>query len=197
MRSSTRPRSRCPQGGKKRKKCGAVFSPAKKVPMHKKQKGSKNTALASSCTCSRRRRWWNKKSKNVALPRPHYEGITGGSCGGWWPLQGKYEKSSARNSGAGFCTPPPARESIRVQTACIATCRALFAGWHLAAVYVAMHIMSRVQRERWFLALRPCSGQGLFFFPCSRASLLHQKTFSYVLLLLLPYNFSIRLHICY
>ena len=91
----------------------------------------------------------------------------------------------------------PARESIRVQTACIATCRALFAGWHLAAVYVAMHIMSRVQRERWFLALRPCSGQGLFFFPCSRASLLHQKTFSYVLLLLLPYNFSIRLHICY
>ena len=55
----------------------------------------------------------------------------------------------------------------------------------------------RVQRERWFLALRPCSGQGLFFFPCSRASLLHQKTFSYVLLLLLPYNFSIRLHICY
>ena len=74
--------------------------------MHKKQKGSKNTALASSCTCSRRRRWWNKKSKNVALPRPHYEGITGGSCGGWWPLQGKYEKSSARNSGAGFCTPP-------------------------------------------------------------------------------------------
>ena len=108
MRSSTRPRSRCPQGGKKRKKCGAVFSPAKKVPMHKKQKGSKNTALASSCTCSRRRRRrWNKKSKNVALPRPHYEGITGGSCGGWWPLQGKYEKSSARNSGAGFCTPPP------------------------------------------------------------------------------------------
>ena len=92
----------------------------------------------------------------------------------------------------------PARESIRVQTACIATCRALFARWHLAAVYVAMHIMSRVQRERWFLALRPCSGQGLFFFPCSRASLLHQKTFSYVLLLLLlPYNFSIRLHICY
>ena len=109
MRSSTQPRSRCLQGGKKRKKCGAVFSPAKKVPMHKKQEESKNTALASSCTCSRRRRrrCWNKKSKNVALPRPHYEGITGGSCGGWWPLQGKYEKSSARNSGAGFCTPPP------------------------------------------------------------------------------------------
>ena len=45
--------------------------------------------------------------------------------------------------------------------------------------------LCRVQRERWFLALRPCSGQGLFFFPCSRASLLHQKTSSYVLLLLL------------
>ena len=111
MRSYTRPRSRCSQGEKKRKKCGAVFSPAKKVPMHKKQEESKNTALASSCTCSRRRRrrrrrrWWNKKSKNVALPRPHYEGITGGSCGGCWPLQGKYEKSSARNSRAGFCTP--------------------------------------------------------------------------------------------
>ena len=138
-------------GGKKRKKCGTVFSHAKKVPMHKKQEGSKNTALASSCTCSRRRRrrrrWWNKKSKNVALPRPHYEGITGGSCGGWWPLQGKYEKSSARNSRAGFCTPPPARESIRVQTACIATCRALFAGWHLAAVYVAMHILSSTTRK--------------------------------------------------
>ena len=85
-----------------------------------------------------------------------------------------------------------ARESIRVQTACIATCRALFAGWHLAAVYVAMHIMSRVQRERWFLALRPCFGQGLFFFParglhfCIRR-LLH--TFFFF--------FSIRLHICY
>ena len=45
--------------------------------------------------------------------------------------------------------------------------------------------LCRVQRERWFLALRPCFGQGLFFFPCSRASLLHQKTSSYVLLLLL------------
>ena len=26
---------------------------------------------------------------SVALARPHYEGITGGSCGGRWPLQGK------------------------------------------------------------------------------------------------------------
>ena len=41
----------------------------------------------------------------------------------------------------------PARESIRVQTACIATCRALFAGWHLAAVYVAMHILSSTTRK--------------------------------------------------
>ena len=42
----------------------------------------------------------------------------------------------------------PARESIRVQTAaCIATCRALFARWHLAAVYVAMHIMSSTTRK--------------------------------------------------
>ena len=41
----------------------------------------------------------------------------------------------------------PARESIRVQTACIATCRALFARWHLAAVYVAMHILSSTTRK--------------------------------------------------
>ena len=30
----------------------------------------------------------NRRS-SVALARPHYEGITGGSCGGQWPLQGK------------------------------------------------------------------------------------------------------------
>ena len=121
--------------------------------MHKKQEESKNTALASSCTCSRRRRrrWRNKKSKNVALPRPHYEGITGGSCGGCWPLQGKYEKSSARNSRAGFCTPACQsacpRKHSSTDAACIATCRALFARWHLAAVYVAMHIMSSTTRK--------------------------------------------------
>ena len=121
--------------------------------MHKKQEESKNTALASSCTCSRRRRRWrrNKKSKNVALPRPHYEGITGGSCGGCWPLQGKYEKSSARNSRAGFCTPACQsacpRKHSSTDAACIATCRALFARWHLAAVYVAMHIMSSTTRK--------------------------------------------------
>ena len=169
------------------RKRGKSAAQSKKVPMHKKQEEGKNTALASSCTCSRRRRRWrNKKSKNVALPRPHYEGITGGSCGGCWPLQGKYEKSSTRNSRAGFCTPESARESIRVQTAACVLRRAvhfLQAGTCLQCTLPCT--LCRVQRERWFLALRPCSGQGLFFFPCSRASLLHQKTSSYVLLLLL------------
>ena len=72
----------------------------------------------------------------------------------------------------------PARESIRVQTRRVLrrAVHFLHAGTWLQCTLPCT--LCRVQRERWFLALRPCSGQGLFFFPCSRASLLHQMTSS-------------------
>ena len=68
---------------------------------------------------------------SIALARPHYEGITGGSCGGRWPLQGKYLEAEQETVELVFAR--AARESTKVQTAAVLQCVAVFADLDAAA----------------------------------------------------------------
>ena len=53
------------------------------------QKSSAAAQKAAALAAAHLQQHKKVRSSSIALGRPHYEGITWGSCGGRWPLQGK------------------------------------------------------------------------------------------------------------
>ena len=102
---------------------------------------------------------------SVALARPHYEGITGGSCGGRWPLQGKCLEAVQETVERSWFL-HEARESTLQSTdgsSCIAMCCSFCRlALHTLPTSTARKLL---EHQALFLALRPCSCQGLFFPP--------------------------------
>ena len=105
---------------------------------------------------------------SVALARPHYEGITGGSCGGRWPLQGKCLEAVQETVKLVFAR-SARKHSVEYRRQQQLYCDVLqFLQTHTAHTLLRTSTTRKLLEHRaLFLALRPCSCQGLFFPPTS------------------------------
>ena len=111
-------------------------------------------------------------SSSIALARPHYEGITGGSCGGRWPLQGKCAwKQCKKQWLCWFLHEFRARESTflstRVQTAAAAVlqCVALFADFSTHTLQVQRESSRSTVLHSFLLFDLRLAHVKVFFFP--------------------------------
>ena len=112
---------------------------------------------------------------SVALARPHYEGITGGSCGGRWPLQGKCLEAVQETVKLVFAR-SARKHSVEYRRQQQLYCDVLqFLQTHTAHTLLRTSTTRKLLEHRaLFLALRPCSVSRSFL----SSSHQHFKVFS-------------------